>query len=736
MGQNVTFTATVSISGGGGVTPDGTVTFMDGTAILGTQTLNAGGVATYSTASLANGLHQISAIYNGDSSKEIEGSKSAVLSQDVLATSSITLTSSLNPSIYGNPVIFTATVPSSATQAATGTVNFLDNGTLIGTGTLAGNPGVATFTTSSLMVGTHGISASYAGDAYNGASTSPVVSQTVNQAQTSTTVSVATSPGVAGSPETITATVKVITGAATPTGTVTFTSGTTQLGSATLSAGTAAITPALGPGTHQIIATYSGDADDSGSSSAPLPLTVVQATTQTALTITPNPALVLAPITFTAKVTGNGGAPTGSVNFLANGDVIGAGTVGASGTATLSTSTLAAGTYVVTAAYTGDANDSGSTSGPVSLTVSLATTTTAVTVSPSPALVGTAITISAKVTSDGGTPTGSVNFIANGNILAAATLNAGTASFATSSLTPGTYTITAAYAGDAADSPSTSAPVSETVNLIPTNTDLGITSTAGTNPQVVLVASVLSNSGPPPTGTITFSAGSTTIGSATLDSSGVATLTPNLTNGVNYSIVAVYSGDAVHSPSTSQPIAISGTAFGFNIGVTPPTVTVATSQNVTVNINLTSNGDFADTIGLGCASLPAGVTCHFSSPSLQLAADGVASAQLTIDTNNPLSGGASATNVGTQSRKISLAGLLLPLSMFFGWVFWRFRRRNAGVFATIVALVLSAAALMTTGCNSFTQNTAAPGNYVIQVTGTGANSNVVHYQNVSLDITK
>ncbi len=158
--------------------------------------------------------------------------------------------------------------------------------------------------------------------------------------------------------ETITATVRVITGAATPTGTVTFTSGTTQLGSATLSAGTATITPALAPGNYQIVATYSGDADDSGSASAPLPLTVVQATTQTALTITPNPALVLAPITFTAKVTGNGGAPTGSVNFLANGNVIGAGTVGASGTATFSTSTLAAGTYVVTAAYTGDANDS------------------------------------------------------------------------------------------------------------------------------------------------------------------------------------------------------------------------------------------------------------------------------------------------------------------------------------------------------------------------------------------
>ena len=736
VGQNVTFTATVTISGGGGVTPDGTVTFMDGTTILGTQPLNASGVATYSSATLANGLHQISAVYNGDSSKEIEGSTSSVLSQDVLAASSITLSSSLNPSIYGNPVTFTATVPSSATQAASGTVNFLDNGAQIGTGTLAGNPGVATLTTSALMVGTHSISASYAGDAYNAASTSAGVSQTVNQTQTAITVSAVPSPGIAGSPENITAALKVITGSATPTGTVTFTSGSTQLGSATLSAGTAAITPALAPGSYQIVATYSGDADDAGSASAALPLTVVQATTQTALSVTPNPALVQAPITFTAKVTGNGGTPTGSVNFLANGNVIGAGAVSASGAAAFSTSSLAAGTYAITAVYTGDANDGGSTSAPASLTVALGTTAAAVTVTPSPALVTTAITISAKVTGNGGTPTGSVNFTANGNMLGGATLNAGTASMTTSSLAAGSYTITASYAGDGANSPSTSPSVSETVNPIPTTTALGMAATTGTNPQVVLVASVLGSTGPTPTGTITFNAGSTEIGSATLDASGVASLTPNLTNGVNYNIVAVYSGDADHATSTSQPVAISGTAFGFNIAITPPSVTVATSQNVMVNVNLTSNGSFADTIGLGCASLPAGVTCHFSSPSVALAANGVASVQLTIDTNNPLSGGASARNTGAQNRKISLAGLLLPLSLFFGWLFWRLRRRNAGVFAMTLALVLSAIALTATGCNSFTENTAAPGSYVIQVTGTGANSNVVHYQNVSLDITK
>ena len=41
-----------------------------------------------------------------------------------------------------------------------------------------------------------------------------------------------------------------------------------------------------------------------------------------------------------------------------------------------------------------------------------------------------------------------------------------------------------------------------------------------------------------------------------------------------------------------------------------------------------------------------------------------------------------------------------------------------------------------TGCSGFTQSSAAPGTYVIQVTATGANSNVIHYQNVTLTITK
>jgi len=64
-GQQVTFTATVTKSGGPG-TPTGTVTFFDGSTPLATVPVNGSGVATFSTSSLGVGAHSITATYNGD----------------------------------------------------------------------------------------------------------------------------------------------------------------------------------------------------------------------------------------------------------------------------------------------------------------------------------------------------------------------------------------------------------------------------------------------------------------------------------------------------------------------------------------------------------------------------------------------------------------------------------------------------------------------------------------------
>jgi len=78
-GQPVTFTATVTTSGP--IAPTGTVNFRSGSHGIGTGTLNASGVATFTTSILKPGLYRITALYNGDASNL--HSMSAVLYQAV-----------------------------------------------------------------------------------------------------------------------------------------------------------------------------------------------------------------------------------------------------------------------------------------------------------------------------------------------------------------------------------------------------------------------------------------------------------------------------------------------------------------------------------------------------------------------------------------------------------------------------------------------------------------------------
>jgi hypothetical protein len=656
IGQNVTFTATVSISGGGGVTPDGTVTFYDGGNAIGSQSISGSGVASVQDAALPQGDHNITAQYSGGIiNTSVASSNSNTVVQDVQGSSSVVVTSGApNPSNYGQQVTFAATVTPAGSTPATGAVKFYYGTTLLGTNNLGTGTNQTTITYSGLPVGTDNITAQYAGDVNNAPSTTAAAyQQVVNKTQTTTTVSATPQPnGIAGGSVSITATVQIVSGNATLGGTVSFASNGTSLGAPVAvnsSTGKATLTlNNVAPTTYSIVATYNGDSNDDTSVSSPAyPYTIVQATTQTTVTAAPNPALIGQTVTFTATVTGNGGTPGGTVTFEANGTAIGAPATLNAGTATLTSSGLAAGAYTITAIYGGDTDDLGSTG------------------------------------------TGASQLV---------------------------------------------------VGTISTVTDLASASTTGANPQVVLVAAVLNSeevtggTTPTPTGTVTFKSGTTVIGSANLDTNGVATLPLNLPTG-NYTVTAVYGGDTSHTGSTSQPVSVSTTATSFNISVTPATVSMATQQNYTVNVALTSVGGFNDSIGLGCASLPAGVTCHFTPVSVALAANATATAQLTIDTNNPLSGGAQAMNAPPGSRRTVLAGIFVPFALFFGWIFWSFRRRNRRFLTMVLVLALSAAALLATGCGGFSQTDATPGTYIIQVTGTGTNSGVIHYQSVTLTIT-
>ena len=92
------------------------------------------------------------------------------------ALPAIAVVSSGNPALTQSAVTFTATL-SSAASTPTGTIAFEDGATVLGSGTLAA--GVATFTTSSLAVGTHTMTAVYSGDVNFAAATSASLTQTI-----------------------------------------------------------------------------------------------------------------------------------------------------------------------------------------------------------------------------------------------------------------------------------------------------------------------------------------------------------------------------------------------------------------------------------------------------------------------------------------------------------------------------------------------------------------------------
>ncbi len=257
--QSVTFSVVVS---GSGPTPTGTVTLEEGNTALGTAML-VNGQASLTTAFKKSGSFSIVASYSGD--QNYKAANSAPLKQVVQKQypTTTTLTSSSNPSTYGEAVTFTAIVKSSG-PTPTGTVTFKNGSKMIGSATLS--DGAAQIATSTLPVGNLAITATYSGDVANKKSMSSPLEQVVNQATSTTAVASSLNPSQVGQKVKFTATVTSPT--TTPTGTVEFLDGTTELGTGTLKKGKATYsTSSLSQGSHNITAVYEGTADVSGSTS-------------------------------------------------------------------------------------------------------------------------------------------------------------------------------------------------------------------------------------------------------------------------------------------------------------------------------------------------------------------------------------------------------------------------------------------------------------------------------------
>ncbi|MGO9028778.1 MAG: beta strand repeat-containing protein [Acidimicrobiales bacterium] len=424
---------TDTISGVGGFTPTGTVTYdlYDGGSCAGspaqtsTETIS-GGVAPHSstTATLAAGTYSYQAGYSGDSNYTSHtGSCVSFTVNKASASIGNTVDDAgthapwTGTETTGAQAYDTATVTGVEGFTPTGTVTYdlYDGGSCAGspaqtsTETISGGTVPNSATSAALGTGTYSYETAYSGDSNYGSGGGGCESFSVTKAGASVgeqvddagTSSAWSGTEVTGAQAFDTATVSGIEGF-TPTGTVTYdlydggscAGSPAQTSTETISGGTApnsATTAALAAGTYSYQATYSGDSSYDGSSSSCDTFTVGTATSAVGTAVDDagtssawsGTEVTGAQAYDTATVTGiEGFTPTGSVTYdlydgdSCIGDPVSANTQDlADGDVPNSSTTaaLAAGTYSYQATYSGDSNYDGSSSTCDTFTVGTAT---------------------------------------------------------------------------------------------------------------------------------------------------------------------------------------------------------------------------------------------------------------------------------------------------------------------------------------------------------------------------
>jgi hypothetical protein len=475
-----------------------------------------------------------------------------VLSVDPSSTS---VTSNLNPAAVGMAVTFTAHI--SSPNQVTGTVQFFDGSIPIGVPQpVEASSDTSSVTTSFSILQSHSITAVYSGDNLNAASNPnhPLI-QVVQQA-TNLNVIPNANPVVEFAPLVFAATV---TGWTTPpVGVISFVDGSTPLGSATLdSNGTAHFSvPPLAVGAHNVTATFAGDANDFTSQYS-LIQTITLAPTSTTLGTSSAVAQFAAPITLTAAVTGvSASTPTGNVSFMDGTTALATVPLNALGVAIYVNSSLTAGAHTIAAAYQGDTDYAGSISTQIiTETISQTPTATALSTNTTSSISGRPVLLAATVTaSQGSLPTGTVVFM-NGNILLGTkNLSHGAASLSVSNLNVGTDDVSAIYSGDSNDVTSRSQTITITVLQSPTTTTILSSQNPLPTLTPVVISAAVSNGGSIlPTGLVTFSEDSISIGVGTLDANAAAAISiPSLPAG-SHIFTATYAGDALNISSASSP---------------------------------------------------------------------------------------------------------------------------------------------------------------------------------------
>ena len=369
---------------------------------------------------------------------------------------------------------------------------------------------------------------------------------------------------------------------------------------------------------------------------------------------------------------------------------------------------------------------------PTPVKPALITSTTALQASPATAARNSSITLTASVF--GTSPSGSVSFAANGNSLGTEAVTNGTATLQTTFANAGSYAVTATYSGDSNNTASTSAATAVTISPAVSATTLQAPSGGNVNGQITLKATV---SGDSPTGSVSFSAGSTSLGTATL-TSGVATLQTSFAAAGSYSVTATYKGDQNNAASTSSVATIVIAAPDFTISATPASGTITPGQTATYTFTVSPVGGYAGTVSFSCGTLPAQAACSFSPASVTPSGGSPASTTMTITTAtssamlNPERRSSPSLTPWFPAGGLALAGVI-------GLAFApkRIWRSNQELRGLCWALLLASLSLLASGCggggNNSPSNPGTPaGSYTVSVTASSSAGGPQHAMSITL----
>ena len=603
--NSVSFNVTLTPTGSYGPVT-GTITVIAETGdkcsdiTLSPPTLTYACAITFSTA----GSHTVTATYHPSASSNYTGATGNTgytVQKDTPTISSFS--HSPSTSLVGQGVLVSYTITpqfTSTPPTPTGVVTVTTNGSETCQSTLNTSTGAGSCTLTFTHGGTRTITVSYDGSTSNRFNSVAVTysgldAQTVNPANTSTSLSSLPATFGVGQAVNFTATVTAIApGGGTPSGTVTFTavrggSPTQTCLNVSLSGGqaTCAITfPTSGSWTVTAQYTPASGADYNSSNATNTP-TVQAANTTTELGAAPAPSTPGTSVTFTATVHTNPVSaiiPSGNVNFKAT---LGATTLTcssiplASGQALCTLALPTVGSWAVTADYI-PSTDFNASSGNLSQTVSIINTSITVTSDTAPSAVGQLVTLTATVNPiplSASTPEGKVTFTVTHSSPSATmtctdvTLSAGAADCALTYTHTGTWQVAVAYTPSSTNFNSSTGSGSQVVNKVPTT--LSLTPTPGSltwhADQTQLFDFTLGySSGLTPTGTLSLTAtgpGTTSTCSKTLPATTGCPITINRSG--TWTVTGTYAGDSNFANSSTGPLSITAS-------LNTPTVTLVT----------------------------------------------------------------------------------------------------------------------------------------------------------------